>query len=150
MNELQHEHPPGIPVFFSILFFFKNRNKTNAAQKTITAQIIMFAIILASQNFCFLRKGFLEKPPAAFSSNRRVFCQKTSGKSVFQNTNVFILNNALPGCPAVLIHHFFRIHFCIRISSEKSKKHCRKENNRKHRSGSKMSLREQYSKLIDN
>ena len=110
----------------------------------------MFAIILASQNFCFLRKGFLKKPPAAFNSNRRGFFQKTSGNSVFQNTNVFILNNVLPGCPAVLIHHFFRINFRIRISSEKSKKHCHKENNREHCSSPKMSLREQHSKLIDN
>jgi len=61
LNEPQHEHPPGIPVFFSILFFFKIMNKTNAAQKTITAQIIMFTIILASQNFCFLKEGLSGK-----------------------------------------------------------------------------------------
>ena len=60
----------------------------------------MFAIILASQNFCFLRKGFLEKPPAAFSSNRRVFFQKTPGNSVFQNTNAFHSEQRLARLPS--------------------------------------------------
>ena len=60
----------------------------------------MFAIILASQNFCFSKKkGFLEKPSAAFSSNRRVFFQKTSGNSVFQNTSAFHSEQRLARLP---------------------------------------------------
>ena len=111
----------------------------------------MFAIILASQNFCFSKKrAFWKSHPRPLAQTAESFSRKLLAIPFFRTRMLFILNNALPGCPAVLIHHFFRIHFCIRISSEKSKKHCRKENNRKHCSGSKMSLREQHSKLIDN
>lgn len=85
LKELQHEHPPGIPVFFSILFFFKNRNKTNAAQKTITAQIIMFAIILASQNFCFSKKrAFWKSRPLPLAQAAGSFSRKLLASPFFR------------------------------------------------------------------